>query len=143
MSVVDVSELVRNKEIIDKKSELIDKKIFDGMKEKMKPPKKRFIIKNRVGNPRPMMPHFDFANFAKIKEEETELKGGVKNTLLFLASKPIKADKQAILYAKLHNSKFLNSFIDNNIYTKYIDNFNDNLKCVVCYGYHYVSALKE
>ncbi len=56
---------------------------------------------------------------------------------------PISIDKRDKLYSNLNGSKFINTYIDNNVYLSWFQGMSDDLKFIACYGYNYLDALKN
>ena len=74
--------------------------------------------------------------------EDKEIKDTIKTNALFLLSRPIAADRREILHERLKNSKIINNYIDNNIFTKIIDGIGADMKFGLSLGHHYLQALK-
>jgi len=160
MTEVNVEELRRNGEKstllskLKKQNEtnsIKDKVLKKNMKVEFKPKSfsksnngmKKLLqgLKNRLPD-RPQG-YTEGATFTlRDSEEDKEIKDTVKTNALFLLSRPIAADKREILHDRLKNSKIINNYIDNNIFTKIIDGIGTDMKFGLCLGHHYLQALK-
>ncbi len=50
-------------------------------------------------------------------------------------------NKKQILEQKLIDSKYINEYLDNNLYISYLDTLNNHLKFGIIYGYHYLDTM--
>lgn len=149
MSVVDVDKLIKEKENSEKVSEMKEQAEDKKMKRKIDPQHQKIEIGKPVQQPRPdPVLHREhilgmIQEMREQRESENEMKAGLKNGIFYVASLPIRRDKRRRLHNSLKTSKFLNKYIDNNLYVDYLERANSELKAMACYGYHYLQALKD
>jgi len=98
-------------------------------------------LKNKLPD-KPSVPYEQSDYVFRDAEEDKEIKDTVKTNALFFLSRPIAADRREVLHDRLKNSKIINNYIDNNIFTKIIDKVSADMKFGLCLGHHYLQALK-
>jgi len=149
MSIVDVDKMIKQKELSEKASDFKEK-AQDKKLQKQLDPKAHKIEFGKPTRPNPANNILEKEKLTDLiqrlredKESEAEIKSGVKNGIFYIASLPIRSDKRKKLKNNLEGSKFLNMYIDNNLYVDYLQDMNQDLKALACYGFHYVNALKD
>jgi hypothetical protein len=71
-----------------------------------------------------------------------ELRTGSKKMIFKIASRPA-IDKAQSLENKLVNSKYINKYLDNNLYISVLDGLNKHVKCGVLYLYYLLETKLE
>jgi len=149
MSVVDVDKMIKDKEQSEKASEFKEQAQDKKLKKRLDPKNQKieFGKPAKVERPNPVFEREQvqqlISRLRENEEGEKEMKTGVKNGIFYVASLPIKKERQKALRERLENSRFLNRYVDENLYVDYLRDCDENLKALACYGYHYFNALKD
>lgn len=145
MSKIDIEKEIKNYEMSEKKEALIKSVEIGKIKDNMRKPKKIIFM----GKPKKMkfvLPKHISKHTEEIREynneDEPEIKNGIMTGILKLASLPIKIDRREKLYDNLTKSKFLNRYIENNLYLNWFKSINDDMKAIAIYTYSYIDAIK-
>lgn len=77
----------------------------------------------------------------KTKLNEPEIQEGIKKIILRGFSMPMKGEKREKLCKRLEQSKFMGQYINDHLYTDYLDGFNDHYKAALVYSYHFLDVL--
>jgi hypothetical protein len=146
MSVVDVDSLIEQSEKSETLSNLKDKANTAKLKKEIIPKKRKL----EFGKPPPTNPVIEKEKALQMihqlrmnQEEQKEVKNSVKEGIFFLSSLPMPKDRRDNFKNDLHQSRFLNNYIDESVYTRYLSHVNQDAKAVACYGYYFIKNFKK
>lgn len=138
MEIIDVDEMEAQHEKLASAKNLKERleraRVASQQKQKNIPVTMRIKSATR-SIPKPKAP------VRKTKVDEPELKEGIKKIILRGASMPMKGEKREKLCKRLEQSKFMGQYINDHLYTDYLDSFNDHYKAALVYSYHFLDVL--
>ena len=140
MEIIDVDKLEKDNKkdnfIESLKEKMEKRKAMQGDKKAPRP--KRIMIKG-------MSRQRNAPQERRVtKKEETEVFDSVKSFIFKGLSMPMKNEKKReVLNNRLQSSKYMNSYLQDNLYADYIDGLNPHYKAGFIYTYHYLNVLTE
>lgn len=140
MEIIDVEQLEKDNKkdnfIFSLKEKMERKKVM--MEDKKAPRPKRIVIKG-------MSKRQNIQQERKItKKEESEVFESVKAFIFKGLSIPMRNEKKReALSNRLQSSKYMNNYLQENLYADYIDGLNPHYKAGFIYTYHYLNVLTE
>lgn len=143
MNEVDVERLEEEAlgtEMMDEQREMLRKRAEHNKKNRMS--------KQKTNNLKIVCPKVRSEKPRKLTKDEIEQKRELMESMREASMKvltlPMRNEKKKENLAKrLKNSKVINSYLDNQCYTRYIDELPDVAKFGAVYLYHFVSANQE